>query len=245
MVANRDILEYQQRCFRDYAQRVGLPEKYTYPDGNPIRPLPPIQTARRRLMIVGAYPSARFEYRKSHSVAGRYRLVPVADNLQPFANEQYFDGLRVRTLESGRGLRKYLLQHLGLKPKDCWITDLVKVFLYKPEHKSSCGEVFPNFDVPVLRSKFRALGEASLSCLEEECHLCKPKLIVTLGEEVAQVISGELKASAADLLSREITSYKGYPILYLPPDRLSLSKELPRTKKGIWDKRFAEGELFG
>ena len=86
------ILEYQQRCFREYGESVGLPKPYTYPDGNPIRPLPTIQTATGGLMIVGAYPSARFEKRLSLKT-GKYRLVQVADNLRPFGYEQYFDGL--------------------------------------------------------------------------------------------------------------------------------------------------------
>jgi hypothetical protein len=158
MQQNRAVLKYQQKCYREYANSVGLPELYTYLDGNPIRPLPPIQVATNGLMIVGAYPSARFESRPSRSQPNRYRLVPVADNLQPFGSEQYFDGTRVRTLESADGLRKYLLDGLGLLPDQCWITDLVKVFLYKPEHTGSCGDVQPNFQVPELRSQFKTFA---------------------------------------------------------------------------------------
>jgi len=117
----RRILDYQQKCFREYAQSIGLPEVYTYPDGNPIRSLPPIQTSVGGLMIVGAYPSARFESRQSQDQTGRYRLVPVADNLQPFGYEQYFDGVRVRTLESADGLREYLLLDLEMSLEQCWV----------------------------------------------------------------------------------------------------------------------------
>ncbi len=77
------ILAYQQKCYHEYAQYIGLPEPYTYPHGNPIRPLPLVQTAVGGLMIVGAYPSARFESRPSRIPPHRPRLVPVADNLQP------------------------------------------------------------------------------------------------------------------------------------------------------------------
>lgn len=99
-----------------------------------------MQTATGGLMIVGAYPSARFESRPSVSRPGRQRLVPIADNLHPFAKEEYFDGVRVRRLESGKGIRTHLLEPLGLVADDCWITDLVKVFLYKPDHVDSCGD---------------------------------------------------------------------------------------------------------
>ena len=236
MSVERRILDYQQKCFREYAQSIGLPEVYTYPDGNPICPLPPIQTSVGGLMIVGAYPSARFESRQSQDQTGRYRLVPVADNLQPFGYEKYFDGVRVRTLESADGLRKYLLLDLEMSIDQCWVTDLVKVFLYKSAHVDSCKAVHPEFPVPELRSRFLKLGQMSLRWLREECDLCQPKLVVTLGQEVAQVVSGELRASADELLSREV-SYPamlgGYPTLYLPhPDACR------RFEK--WRKRMAE-----
>ena len=236
MSVERRILDYQQKCYREYAQSIGLPEVYTYPDGNPIRPLPPIQTAVGGLMIVGAYPSARFESRQSQDQAGRNRLIPVADNLQAFGYEQYFDGVRVRPLESAEGLRKYLFLDLKMSLEQCWVTDLVKVFLYKSAHVDSCRAVHPEFPVPELRSRFRKLGRESLSWLREECDLCQPKLVVTLGQEVAQVVSGELRVSADELLSREGShpvTLGGYPTLYLPhPDACR------RFEK--WRKQMAE-----
>ena len=241
MSVERRILDYQQECYREYAQSIGLPEVYTYPDGNPIRPLPPIQTAVGGLMIVGAYPSARFESRKSQDQTGRYRLIPVADNLQPFGYERYFDGVRVRTLESADGLREHLLSKFSDSDIEvsfdrCWVTDLVKVFLYKSAHVDSCRAVHPEFPVPELRSRFRKLGRESLSWLREECDLCQPKLVVTLGQEVAQVVSGELRVSADELLSREVShpvTLGGYPTLYLPhPDACR------RFEK--WRKQMAE-----
>ena len=44
-------------------------------------------------MIVGAYPSARLEKRRSIK-SNRYRFIPVADNLQPFGYEEYSMGLK-------------------------------------------------------------------------------------------------------------------------------------------------------
>jgi uracil-DNA glycosylase len=225
----RDILDYQQRCHGEYAESIGLPEPYTYPDGNLIRPLPPVQTRTGSLMVLGAYPSARFESRASRLHPGRQRLVPVADNLQPFGDEQYFDGVRVRTLESGAGLRKYLLSPLNLAFEACWITDLVKVFLYKPEHAASCGDVHPEFPVPVLRTHYRDLARQSLPWLQAECRLCQPRLVVTLGLEVAQAVSGEWNSVADDLLNREKSrpeATDGCPTLYLPhPDACRRSEK--------------------
>jgi uracil-DNA glycosylase len=216
------ILKYQQKCFRKYSNDIRIPSNYTYPDGNPIRPLPPVKTTTKSLMIVGAYPSARFEYRRAKKKPHRNRLIPVADNLQPFGYEQYFDGVRVRTLESADGLDKYLMSKIGLTMDDCWITDLVKVFLYKPAHADSCNAVDSRLHVQVLRNQFLQLGRKSLEWLREECELCRPKLIVTLGQEVAQVVSGKHKASADKLLSQPAStpeSLGGHPVLYLPhPD---------------------------
>jgi hypothetical protein len=239
VTSKQDILEYQQKCHRDYKRSVRLlPESYTFPDGNPILALPPIQTRIGGLMIIGAYPSARFESRLSQAGRKSWRLVPIANNLQPFGYEQYFDGLRVRTLESADGLQEYLLSKLPPEFQKCWVTDLVKVFLYKQSHAESCKAVHPEFAVPVFRDRFYELGINSLSWLRQECELCHPKLVVTLGEEVAQVISGEKKALADDLLMREVTGSEnlgGYPTLYLPhPDACRRSsKWRERMKKRV------------
>lgn len=221
-MASSEILRYQQKVHREYSEDVGLPKRYTYPDGNPIRALPPVKTKPKGLMIVGAYPSARFESRPPAKQNERRRLVPIADNLQPFGREEYFDGVKVRELESASGLDKYLLSHLKIDLEDCWVTDLVKVFLYKKSHLESCNAVHPKFKVHVLRDNFKELGKKSLPWLKEECELCEPRLVLTMGLEVAQVVSGELSAKADDLLARKISypeSIKGYPTLYLPhPD---------------------------
>jgi uracil-DNA glycosylase len=173
-------------------------------------------------MIVGAYPSARFESRVSPVDPARRRLIPVADNLQPFGREEYFDGTRIRTLTSGDTLAEYILDSLGVSLEDCWVTDLVKVFLYKKSHVDSCGEVVPKFEVPRLRHKFYDLGRKSLPWLEREVEICQPGLILTLGQEVAQVIHGR-KTAAADQLLRDEIIYpavlNGYPSVHLPhPD---------------------------
>ena len=143
MSETKQILRYQQRCFAEYSDDIGLPENYSYIDGNRIRPIVPVATAQGALMIVGAYPSARFESRREQTERGRLRLVPIADNLQPFGVEEYFDGTRVRRLTSGDEIRGHVLDPLDIDANGCWITDLVKVFLYKSAHLDSCGSVNP------------------------------------------------------------------------------------------------------
>ena len=171
----RVILDYQQKCYHEYIQSIGLSEPYTFPDGNPIRPLPPVQVAPPGLMIIGTYPSARFESRPSHNNPNRYRIIPVANNLQPFGSEQYFDGIRVRTLPSADGLQKYLLSKLQLESQNCWITDAVKVFLYKPEHVESCKDVLPDFRVTSNRNCFVYLARMSLDLVANRMRYLRAK----------------------------------------------------------------------
>ena len=203
MAATSSILEFQQRCHEKYAASVGLPANYSYPTGNPIRPVVPVQTKPGGLMVIGAYPSARFETRLSPKSNHR-RLIPIADNLQPFGEEVYFDGTRVRRLESAAGLREYLLKPLGLSLEGCWITDLVKVFLFKTEHRDSCADAVPGFATPVLRPEFMDLGRKSLRWVQEECEICKPAVIVTLGEEVARVVTGSALPAGQLLIAEPV-----------------------------------------
>lgn len=216
----KDILKYQQKCFKNYNSSIKL-TNYKFPTGNPIRPLPPLQTNKNGIMIVGAYPSARFEQYESQERKGIRRLIPVGNNLHPFADEEYFDGTAPRVLESGKGLRKYILTPMGLNPNDLWITDLVKVFLYKKDHQDAINEIFPKFNVPVLRDKFTEIGKDSLEWLKEEISICKPKLIVTLGHEVAQIIHGK-NVEAKRLLTNKVNNPEnvyGIDTIYAPhPD---------------------------
>lgn len=94
------ISDYQKDCFRNYKQEIGYPEEYTYLFGTPINVLVPIETPFNKVMIVGAYPSAKF-----YTIDG-IADTPVTDNDSPFSNESYFNGTRVRTIPSGKELNE-------------------------------------------------------------------------------------------------------------------------------------------
>jgi hypothetical protein len=87
------ILDFQKNCYNKYLDELKtkglIPEQYLFPFGNPIRPVIPTKTSINGIMIIGAFPSARFE-----SIDGL--LVPCANNLSPFGEEEYFDGMQVR-----------------------------------------------------------------------------------------------------------------------------------------------------
>ncbi|MBN2075587.1 MAG: hypothetical protein JW762_08565, partial [Dehalococcoidales bacterium] len=92
------------------------PEQYLYYYGNPVQPVVPLDITPQSVFIIGAYPSARFATIQSE------RDVPVADNCGPFSTERYFDGQRIRTVNSGFELEESYLNPLGLKRSQCWIT---------------------------------------------------------------------------------------------------------------------------
>lgn len=168
--------------FHHYRRDLSLPDNYNYLYGNPVLPVVPLQTMQKRIFIIGAYPSARFR-----TIEG-IRDIPVDDNLEPFTTERYFDGSRVRNVDSGIELEQNYLRPLGLTFQDCWITDLVKVFLFKPGHIKKYRQLGIEFPRTETRGQFEQHAQDSLPWLEKEIQLAEPKLIITLGSEVAGIL---------------------------------------------------------
>lgn len=113
MKSNSKITEFQRSCFANYINDIRkavpqIPDPYLYPDGNPVRPVVPVQTTINRIMLVGAFPSVRFERRQG-------KLIPVGDNLAPFGPEQYFDGAQVRIQESTEAVHRDYFPQLGIQ----------------------------------------------------------------------------------------------------------------------------------
>lgn len=173
-----------QEIFSGYAKSVGLNPDARYLFGTPIRPVVPLDHGVGAVCFLGAYPSARFIEHRGVSD------VPAGDNLGPFENERWFDGRRVRVQPSARELNDYFLAPLGLNRAECWITDLVKVFLFKDGHARKYTELGVTVPVGYERKRFGELGVKSLPWLEREIALAKPKLLITLGAEVAGVVRG-------------------------------------------------------
>ncbi len=176
-----DIRNYQVDCFQKYKQDIRLPERYNYLYGNPVNVLVPVETAVNQFMIVGAYPSAKF-----FTING-ITDVPVLDNDYPFSSETYFDGSRVRTVPSGIELNEVILKQIGIERHECWITNLVKVFLFKEGHIKRYNALNNN-NVEENRSKFDEYAQRSISWLKKEIKIANPKLIILLGLEVTKNI---------------------------------------------------------
>lgn len=176
------VSRLQKSIVDEYAADLGLEAKPAYISGAPLRPLPPLDVGIDSIMILGAYPSARF------GVISGIRDVPVGDNMGPFEPERYFDGQRVRTQASADELRDLFFNPLGLDRAECWVTDIVKVFLFKEGHRKKYADLGATPPKGYRREEFEHLAQESLRWLEKEIEAAAPRLLVTLGSEIAGLL---------------------------------------------------------
>ena len=240
------VRAFQKRLYTDYRDRVSLPQPYAYLYGNPVQPVVPLDTALDGLFLLGAYPSARF------ATIGAERDVPVADICMPFSNERYFDGSRVRWVNSGAELAGAYLAPLGLRRAQCWITNLVRVFLFKEGHVAKYRRLGCAQPARETRTQFEALAAEGMHWLEEELALARPRAVITLGAEVAGVLQGVRGQKARNILLggevRELKVGAGtYPVIHLahpgivmratsarnPWPRLHREEHVPRAREAL------------
>ncbi len=177
----QEYLKFCRDLHKSYAIELDIVQ--TYLNGAPVLPLVPVVANPGGVMIIGAYPTAKF------ATIGAQRDVPVADIDAPFSDQKYFDGAQVRDVRAGKELRDHYLSHLDLDEKQLWLTNLVKVFLFKHGHVDkyeALGRI-----IPESRSRFSELAMAGLDkWIPKEIALCNPKAIILLGEEVSSIITG-------------------------------------------------------
>lgn len=176
------IQNFQQRLHSRYKNGLSLPPTYRYIYGNPVQPVAPVETTRCGVCIIGASPLARL------AAVGSEPDIPAADQGLPFSAEPYFDGRRVRSVTEGGELAGAYLDPLGLRRDRCWLTYLVKIFLFRDEHLARYRRLGCAWPERETRSQFEILARQSLGWLEEELALARPRLVITLGAEVAAVL---------------------------------------------------------
>jgi uracil-DNA glycosylase len=191
------INRYKSKLIDEYKQSVGITSNYKYLDGNLVNPIVPSETAQNRIMIIGAYPTAKFG-----DIDG-VRDVPVSDIKSPFSNETYFDGSRVRNIISGYELENHYLSPLEIDREQCWITNIVKVFLFKQGHIKKYNQL-GNYSNVELHSGFVGLAKQSLPWIAEEIRIAMPKVILILGLQVAAVLFKRADEGAMALLDGNI-----------------------------------------
>lgn len=196
-----NVSRLQRRIQDDYASDLGLDPSAAYQSGAPLRPLPPLDAGTGHIMVVGAYPSARF------AVVGKHRDVPAGDNMGPFEPERYFDGQRVRTQASADELRTHFFAPLDIQRRLCWVTDLVKVFLFKEGHRAKYRALGAAVPDGYVREQFESLAARSVPWLEREISVAVPKLLITLGSGVAGILHGATSQRSRNaLLNRPVSA---------------------------------------
>jgi hypothetical protein len=241
MNEEKGIRDFQKDCFLNYVDSLqkgmaDFPKPYLYPDGNRIRPVLPVQTAVNKVMVVGAFPSARFEKRNN-------KLIPIGDNLAPFGPEKYFDGQEVRIQESTDSLYKNYFGPLELTINDLWITDIVKVYLYPEKHITNCKELFPNTTFVNTHKMFEKLAEISYGWFKKELEICNPKLIITLGEVAAKTVA-QIKDPQLDGLIRALEYKKGCDIVhFVHPEFLRIRPNEKKSKDTVSQLKILKREV--
>lgn len=231
MATHARVTRFLKDCYIGYLEDLqsrvpAFPRPYLFPDGNPIQPVLPVHTATGAVMIIGAFPSARFERRNG-------KLIPVGNNLSPFGEELYFDGRRHRVQESAERLWAGYLQPLRIDREQIWLTDIVKVYLYPDDHIRNCWALFPSTVFVNTHSMFPELARASLDWMKREISVCNPNLVITLGEVAARCLSGDWKTPSRRLLDGEIR-----PLAFAPPaDVVHLAHPEIRRRNRDWDER--------
>lgn len=238
MSRSRDtaVRGFLRRLFSDYKHDLSLPEPYSYIYGNPVQTIVPLDTACNGVFIIGAYPSARFATIQSE------RDVPIGDNCGPFSTERYFDGSRIRTVDSGYELEQAYLAPLGLRRAQCWITDLVRVFLFKKGHISKYRNLGCSRPPCETRSRFECYARQGMGWLEEELEIARPRVIITLGSEVAGVLRNvSATGRRNDLLGGDlhemIVGSKPYPVIHLAHPGVVMR---PATERNAWPRLHRE-----
>ena len=240
------IESFRRRLYASYKQSLTLPQEYNYLYGNPVQPAVPLDVARDGVMVIGAYPSARFATLNGESD------VPVADHCGPLSSETYFDGDCLRSVASGGELEQAYLRPLGLRREQCWITDLVRVFLFKAGHIAKYRRVGCPWPQRETRSQFEQYGRQGLGWLVEELELARPRVVITLGAEVAGVLQGVRgQATCNALLGGDVKELclgdASYPVIHLahpgivmrpareanPWPRLHREQHVPRAREMV------------
>jgi len=198
-----DRLQFLRDCHLNYLKDIreeieAFPQNYVFPDGNPVLPVLPTNLVKNSIILIGAFPSARFERRDG-------KLIPIANNLSPFGVEEYFDGREIRIQASRQFLDEHYFPKLNMNPTKVWITDLVKIYLFPEKHIKNCNLFSQNKFVNTHKMfKIIAESKANMKWMLYEIRLCNPKLIITLGEIPARVIRNDSKSKNKELLNGSI-----------------------------------------
>ena len=168
--------QYQKKCSKEYIKSIKFPKETSYLYGNPVGTVLPIETAIGKIMVIGPQPAAKLYF------VDDIPDVPLYDATAPFSIEPYHDGSRVRSSYTGQELSEVILETLEIPRENCWLTSLVKVFLFDDDHVKKYHRL--GKEIKENRSHYMEYANLSLPWIRQEIEIANPKAIILLGPEV-------------------------------------------------------------
>jgi len=206
-----------------YLSSLGITEPPVFVGDVRVSVIPPKQMTLHGVLILGAYPTAKFNRFDGHKV-------PVENITEPFDPET----------ASGKELDDYYLNHLGISRPQCWITNLLKVFLFKPEHIRPADATIRH----LARDEFNRLASspANLEWLATELRIAAPRLVITLGREVAGIVrrihgGKQQNALLTGLIEEHEFASTMYRWVHLPHPGIVMRGE---SEQNAWPNRHKE-----
>ncbi|MGW8314420.1 MAG: uracil-DNA glycosylase family protein [Bacteroidales bacterium] len=225
------IHQFHKKCFKEYQESIRFPKETTYLYGNPVQTVMPLQTAIGKLMVIGPHPAARLYF------LDNIPDVPLYDSNAPFASEPYYDGSRVRNSLMGEELKEVILETLGVKEEDCWLTTLVKVFLFDNDHVKKYHTL--GKEIRENKSRYMEFANKSIAWIRQEIEIANPYAVVLMGEEVISsllLVSEEeaLQFMTGEAIEKQVI-WKNTNFICLPRPGLLLD----RSARNPWPRKFA------
>ena len=225
------IQQYQKKCFKEYSTSIKFPKETSYLYGNPVRTVVPIETAIGQTMVIGPYPAAKLYFENN------IPDVPLYDGTAPFSIEPYHDGSRVRSSFTGQGLTDVILETLEIPRDQCWLTTLVKVFLFDDDHVRKYHRL--GKEIKENRSKFMDYANKGLTWIRQEIEIANPSIIILLGAEVIASLLLVSEKEAMDYMTGEIFEkkiiWKNSNFICLPAPGVIMD----RSPRNPWPRKFA------
>ena len=225
------IQQYQKKCSKEYLKSIKFPKETSYLFGNPVRTVVPIETAIGKIMIIGPQPTAKVFFEND------IPDVPLFDATAPFSIEPYYDGNRVRSSYTGQELSEVILETLEIKREHCWLTTLLKVFLFDDDHVKKYHRL--GKEIKENRSQFSDYALKSMPWLRQELEIANPKAIILLGPEVISSMLLISVEEAKDFITGEVVEkkiiWKNSNFICLPPPGVIMD----RSARNPWPRKFA------
>lgn len=225
-----DVHNYQRKCFKQYKESIGFPQERTFFFGNPVEVAVPHEVATDKVMVIGFHPLAKvFDLEDQKDV-------PLYSANFPFGNEQYFDGKHVVDVPGRKDL-EVVLNRLGIQLEDCWLTSLIKIYLFSSKDVIKYNKL-GSYKVAPDEFNFKEYGAKSMSWIQQEVNLANPELVILVGLETISLFYDLSPTKAKHLVDGELKDLKigrkKVPVLCLQDPELMINN----NKRNPWPEVF-------